>query len=425
MHAIFATKLFLTVHQVLRVDAVRPLEELQATAKRCIASINGWLEFSDHKQFANWLAQNDQWLGQIKALAQDFALEDKIGKLKVRGVPDELQPQAFHFLKRNPVYCGLLTLRLNLLLQEGGHTLVRAWRSAIYPIHLYNACRQSGCLDMEWQGAEYIYQLHTPQRVFDGAPPRDPQDYLKRFFLMLGGSVSNFARNRRHGGSNMIVESKKEPRGLKTTTPVRDIFQPRYVGDRNAVLSTGNLTALVAIANKAQRMHVPLCDVEQLAREVSSQAQMTPVQLLACVREGIAAEEMHLLFDYFDLHQRGIELLRELKDGVHNDMVEYFGEEYIEDDSQLPFVVGYIFDIVHRADKAAEHLKLQYHGSKILNKASDLLKEFLEHDNTGMQGLMQTRALTRIVQYAHAKGKLQDVQVWNPQKWQDAQRGGV
>lgn len=257
MYAIFATKLFLTVHHVLRIDAIRPFEELQATAKRCIGTIDGWFAFSDHGQFANWPAQNDQWLGQIKALAQHFALEDKIGKFKVRGIPDEFQPQAFHFLKRNHVYCGLLTLRLNLLLQEGGQTLVGAWGSAIYPLHLNNACRQSGGLGMEWEDAEYIYQLDTPQRVFVGAPPKDPEDYLKRFFLMLGGSVSNFARNRRYGGSNLIVESKKGPRGLKTTTPAREIFQPRYVANGNAVFSTGNLTALASIANKAQRMHAP------------------------------------------------------------------------------------------------------------------------------------------------------------------------
>lgn len=200
MYAIFATKLFLTVHYVLRIDAVRPFEELQATANRCVATIDGWFAFSDHKQFAIWPAENDQWLGQIKSLAQDFALEDKIGKSKVRGIPDEFQPQAFHFLKRNPVYCGLLTLRLNLLLQEGGQTVVGAWGSAMYPFHLYNACRQSGGLDKEWEDAEYTYQLHTSQRVFVGAPSKNPQDYLKRFFLMLGGSVSNFARNRRHGG---------------------------------------------------------------------------------------------------------------------------------------------------------------------------------------------------------------------------------
>lgn len=92
-------------------------------------------------------------------------------------------------------------------------------------------------------------------------------------------------------------------------------------------------------------------------------------------------------------------------------MVEYFGEEYIEDESQLPYVVGYVFDIVHAADKAAEHLKPQDQGSKILNKASDILKEFLKRGNTGSKGLVQARALTRSVQYAHANGKLRDVQV--------------
>lgn len=223
----------------------------------------------------------------------------------------------------------------------------------------------------------------------------------------------------------MIVESKKGPRGLKTTTPAREIFQPRYVADGNAVFTAGNLTALASIANKAQRMHVPLCNTEQLAAEITSQPQITPIQLLTCIQEGLAAEEMHLLFDYFGVHRRGIELLRKLKTGLHEDMVEYFGEDYIEDDSQLLFIVGYIFDIVHGADKAAEHLELQNHSSKILSKASDILKEFLETENTGMKGLMQARALTRSVQWAHEKGKLQDLQVRNPMKWQDARRGGL
>jgi hypothetical protein len=184
------------------------------------------------------------------------------------------------------------------------------------------------------------------------------------------------------------------------------------------------LTALASIANKAQRMHAPLEDVEQLARDITSQPQMTPIQLLTYVQEGLAAEEVHLLFDYFGVHRRGIELLRELKDELDEDLIEYFGEGYIENDTQLPYVVGYIFEIIYFADKAAESLNLRAYGSKILNKASDILKNFLERDNTGMQGLMKARALTRTVQYTHENGNLQDVQVWNPQKWLDAQRGG-
>lgn len=105
-------------------------------------------------------------------------------------------------------------------------------------------------------------------------------------------------------------------------------------------------------------------------------------------------------------------------------MIEYFGEGYIEDDLQLPYVIGYIFEIVYDAGKAAERLNLPYHDSKILHKASDTLKAFLEEGERGRLGLAQARFLTRTVQYAHANGKMENVQIWNPQKWQDAQRGG-
>jgi hypothetical protein len=42
-----------------------------------------------------------------------------------------------------------------------------------------------------------------------------------------------------------------------------------------------------------------------------------------------------------------------------------------------------------------------------------------------MQGVAQARALTRTIQYAHVNGKLQDVQIWDPQRRQDARRGGI
>jgi hypothetical protein len=45
MYAIFATKLFLGVHEVLGIDHVRPFEELQATAKRCITTATAGSSF--------------------------------------------------------------------------------------------------------------------------------------------------------------------------------------------------------------------------------------------------------------------------------------------------------------------------------------------------------------------------------------------
>jgi hypothetical protein len=139
---------------------------------------------------------------------------------------------------------------------------------------------------------------------------------------MLGASAPNFAPNRRQGGKQEMIQSKKGPRGLKTTSPVRDIFQSRYIGNKNAVLNRANISAMMSVAKKAQRTCPPLTDIDQLVRETATQQDLSPVQLLTCVREGVAAEELHLLFDYFGVHERGITLLREVRTAVRDDLVK-------------------------------------------------------------------------------------------------------
>jgi hypothetical protein len=68
MYVIFATKLFLGVHEVLRIDHVRPFEELQATAKRCISTIDDWFKFSaKNEPFENWPARRDDSLRKMKS----------------------------------------------------------------------------------------------------------------------------------------------------------------------------------------------------------------------------------------------------------------------------------------------------------------------------------------------------------------------
>ena len=51
------------------------------------------------------------------------------------------------------------------------------------------------------------------------------------------------------------------------------------------------------------------------------------------------------------------------------------------------------------------------------------MKAFLTRENAGMQGLMRTRGLTRAVQYAYGNNTLADLQIWDPQRFQDEQRG--
>lgn len=300
MYAIFATKLFLSVHQVLRIIPGQPLSDLQDTATRCVHTIDDWPDFSKHMKNTNWPVEKNEPLREMQAFVKEWVVEDRMGKAhRTMSSGRGLQPQPFQFLRRNPVVCGLLVLRLNLQLQEIGQQVVAAWGSAIYPLHLYNACRQSKGLAVVWEDAEYLYQLQMAQRILAGGAPKDPQEYLQRFLTIHGAGASKFARDRQPGGIEMAVKAKKNPRGLKTTSPVKDIFYAQVVRNADAVLSRSNLSALLAVANKNQRSHPPLDDVEALSRHVGSQAHITPAQILSIVREGLAAEEMHLVLDYF------------------------------------------------------------------------------------------------------------------------------
>lgn len=119
MYTIFATKLFLRVHRVLRVHHIQPFEELQATARRCVSTIDSYLRFSNNKQFTLWPAKNDAFLRQIKSIAQEWALEDRIGNFKLP-VEGGLEPEPFLFFKRNPVARGLLTSTSTYCFKKAG-----------------------------------------------------------------------------------------------------------------------------------------------------------------------------------------------------------------------------------------------------------------------------------------------------------------
>jgi len=155
MYTIFATKMFLGIHLVLGADGVNPSGELQATATRCVSNVDTWLNSLKDKKLADWPNQNNDWLRQMKTFVQEWVQQDRIGgfqnKVFGRANFNHAKPLPFLSLKRNPVACGLLTLRVNLWLQEAGQLMVGTWGFMISPIHLYNACRQSAELNVEWE----------------------------------------------------------------------------------------------------------------------------------------------------------------------------------------------------------------------------------------------------------------------------------
>ncbi|GIZ47422.1 hypothetical protein CKM354_001051300 [Cercospora kikuchii] len=389
----FAFQILLDIHNSLRDHIGHPLTELQNTARRAVAIMDDYFRLSEHARLGTWAPANDEVFRMIKETAEQWALEDTIAKIQLPVSRRAPKMESFYLLKNHPVLAGLLMFQLNLRLQDAGITLCNAWRSVLYTAHLYNALRQSGGLNTPWRDIEYIIETHSAKRLFVGAPPSEPSDYLKRFIYVLGGSASTFARDRRQGGS-LVIMHRKGPRGLKTTTPVRDVFQPRYVGRDQAVLSKANLTAMLSVATKARRTSSPSEDLETLHAQVSNQSDFTPAQVLHVVREGMAGEEHHLVFNYIGLHFRSFQLLRKLQTQLSGHLPKIFGSNYIEHDSELASIIGYIFRTMSESDHVARSTPLTLEDGNIVHAATEITKTFLEDGSNAHEGLVYAKIYT-------------------------------
>lgn len=70
---------------------------------------------------------------------------------------------------------------------------------------------------------------------------------------------------------------------------------------------------------------------------------------------------------------------------LHDKFVQYYGEVYIENETQLPWLVGWILMTTTQSDKAAKSLKMQEGStsSVMLMRASMVLDGFVKREGNG------------------------------------------
>ena len=90
-----------------------------------------------------------------------------------------------------------------------------------------------------------LITIHTPEKVFVGGLPNNPEQYLKHFLLCMGQSVASLSRNSRNPG---LVKSKNGPRVLHPESPVSQLFRRRYT--ENAGQLDINLEQVEALLNE-------------------------------------------------------------------------------------------------------------------------------------------------------------------------------
>lgn len=111
---------------------------------------------------------------------------------------------------------------------------------------------------------------------------------------------------------------------------------------------------------------------------------LTTIQLLTALESSMHHESFAFNVDYFSLHIRCFQLLRTIATELDSMFIKYFGPAYIEKESQLLFLVGYIFQVVAGGSKAAEvyfpKIRGDVHGSKILVETSQIIAKLIKSE---------------------------------------------
>lgn len=301
-----------------------------------------------------------------------------------------LLPEPYRLLKQYPLLCGLFSFSIQMNAQELGVDFANAWGSIMYTSHLYNATRQEKLLSKPWRDMELLIALQSAEKIFVGNAPKDSNGYFKRFLLSMGYSATALASNRRRAAP---IASARGPRGLAKLCTAGTLFEGRYcTNDHSVKWTTESIKPILEAKMEADSDDE---DSEQNSTKVKTAASGSLIRrpkrksgsipttdFLQDLAHALHAETLELSIDYLRLHRCCWMLLRKVNDTCKSRLLEMIGAGYLEKESQLPFVVGYIFMVATETNGIANLLLPKRPGvqvsSRLLAQAAEALEGMVD-----------------------------------------------
>jgi hypothetical protein len=237
----------------------------------------------------------------------------------------------------------------------------------------------------------------------------------------MGYSVTSLAKNTRQTG---LKASPKGPRGMENALELAQLFAERYPyngksqsTDLDAVekyiksqfsdpenfsIEGEPVTDEVAaqVCWNQCRKHVMhntqlTTSFLQITEKYKTTTKLNTQTFLEGLANSLHSEGMNLTFDYFRLHRFCWMLPRAVKDACSSSLRQLFGPSYIERETQLPFVVGYLFMCAFSADKLGKEQGVEAR-SQVFGVAMEPMEGLIE---TGAGGIC-VKILEQFFNYA-------------------------
>lgn len=388
----FAATLFLDIHHMLRGEVDFGFERMTDATHFVQVDIKEELKFHEGIDMETWPKENDKYMQQFSDTLQFWCHEDQqldaAKRLKRHNIPEP-----FHLYRKHPWLCGLWKYYAQMRFHEISIVFVNAWGSVMSCAHLYNVVGGGKRREMMWKDLDVIMPLQGEKTFFIGDAPKAEavDECLKRFALAMGASASNLAKSTRK--KKGLTLSKRGPRGLKELGAVLQTFKGRICDgngqndirseDVQKVLESatwdfdlnedGRVDEIYKDTGEVSR-NLAICATELIltsnlqAPKKTSTKHLPVGKLLGLMRDLLHAEMIEISYDYLRLHRQCWRLLLAVKDHCREDFLRIYGPSYLEKESQLPFITGYVLMSATSDQQAGDMLRARLPGVQVTRK---------------------------------------------------------
>ncbi|KAJ5551508.1 hypothetical protein N7461_006206 [Penicillium sp. DV-2018c] len=388
----FASQIFLDVHHIMRHSTLGAFGDLRMSGLRIQKTVEDYIQLSKtHPQPKFWPKEGDEEIRNIGSTVKSWIIQDLFQDLRVHSKLDSIgsAPEKHALFSQHAILCGLFLFNLNMRMQFVGQQLVTQWYDIQQLAFLHNLVMNSPAhKDLRWPDMEAFIKIHGESRIFVGSRPKNAKESLNRLELATGiSSAANFARDSRT--SRFHKPDGKNPRVLKCTAAVANLFFAPYVGGTEENAGIANIHRILDELSQKSNLESSSKELEKfnpelaITRRWSNTHNIDTLQLLAFLKTKLFEEEPVILYNYFGMHKRSVELLRLIRDKEHHKFVQYFTSAYLPDESYISNIVLLIHHVAEGSAKNARAFGLGSGDgvqvtSRIVTSAGDVMREYLE-----------------------------------------------
>ncbi|KAI1323437.1 hypothetical protein F5Y16DRAFT_412651 [Xylariaceae sp. FL0255] len=356
---VFAAQVYLDIHHVLRTDVLRAFDTFQSGVTVLREEIEAHLDFHKNLKIDTWPLLKDPV----------YEAKEKYYRRMDLAVPDSVEPN--RILRMSPVLSGLMLFKYRAEVRDIALTVINAWGSITYTAHLFNALCKEHLLPSNtgarppWPDMAVLSTIVDDEQIFVGDAPGNADEYFKMFCLQMGMTANAFSKRKEKRKGPL--GSKAGPRGIKAEllAPVTSLFVDRYVRKTGQVSWTAEYVEKVIAATEWEAegseedntLIMVKLDKEELAQKklqekkerkkrsklADKPARLTSHELIRALALAIHNESLECAFPLLAMHRSCWRLLRAIRQECDQVLREIYTPAYLERESELPFVVGWIF----------------------------------------------------------------------------------